>query len=63
LTATLEMNPIPMETKSKKSSKIASSTEIIFEDVFVPEYEAPPIPPVAVPVPAIETTVAEAKVK
>jgi len=57
------MNPIPMETKSKKSSKIASSTEIIFEDVFVPEYEAPPIPPVAVPVPAIETTVAEAKVK
>lgn len=63
LTATLQVNSTPVETKSKKSAKTASLTEIVFTDVAIPEYEAPPVPPPAVPIPPVETTVAEAKAK
>jgi hypothetical protein len=54
LTATLTVQEL---LKSKKKP----SPEIVFE-VEVPEYEVPPIPPAAVPLPPIETTMKETRI-
>jgi hypothetical protein len=50
LTATLTVQEAPKSKKDKTS-------EIVF-DVEVPEYEVPPVPPVAVPQPPAEFTMA-----
>jgi len=54
LTATLTVQEAP---KTKKKS----TPEIVFE-VEVPEFEVPPLPPVAIPVPPVETTMKETRI-
>lgn len=54
LTATLTVQE-PPKTKKK------FTPEIVF-DVEVPEYEVPPAPPIAVPLPAVETSMKETRV-
>jgi hypothetical protein len=54
LTATLTVQETP---KTKKKS----SPEVVFE-VEIPEYEVPPAPPVAVPLPPVETSMKETRI-
>jgi hypothetical protein len=44
------------------TATLASKKKEILFEVEVPEYETPPLPPVAVPVPPVETTMKETRI-
>jgi len=63
------MCPSPMRAEAEitwRNSELTATLkskkkEILFE-VEVPEYETPPIPPVAIPTPLVETTMKETRI-